>query len=301
MGQLARVWAGGEKGGKVPSRVVLSGHSVGSSLWGDDNGSVSYKDVQALAKAMPKAAGQVEDLHLAACYAGSQGNADAFKEAFPNLKTFWGYHDSAPGAASGSITHLARWDRATRDRKEDLTPAVAAGTRKGANVATWTRNGGFIDGQPPLALADQRAAVTGLESTYQSYLRGDQKQASPSTGPLRDYYNELQRLLRHPELPASEKPALEARREQAIRLLYYSHSVAPKFSAHHQSALNAGYQAVGMTPPNFATMSRSDALAAIATFDAQVTADSPASAREAQRLLHGLRDLTPSVIPPGWV
>jgi hypothetical protein len=40
MGSLAGVWAKGEKGGTVPSRLVMSGHSAGSSMWGDDNGSI---------------------------------------------------------------------------------------------------------------------------------------------------------------------------------------------------------------------------------------------------------------------
>ncbi len=301
MGQLARVWAGGEKGGKVPSRVVLSGHSVGSQIWGDDNGSATYKQFQDLAKAMPKAAAQVEDLHLAACYAGTQTNADSFKEAFPNMKTFFGYHDSAPGTWSGAQTHLARWDNATKGRKEDLDRSIAANSRKGENVATWNRTAGFNDGQTPAPLADTRATVTNKESLYQDHLSGKSVQGQPGSGPLRDYYNDLQRLIRHPDLPASERAGLEARREQAIRMIYYAPNVAPKFNAHNASALKAGYEAMGMTAPNFGTMSRADALQAIQAFDAKVGAGSPAAAREAQRLLHGLRDLTPSVIPAGWV
>lgn len=301
MGQLARVWAGGEKGGKVPSRVVLSGHSGGSSLWGDDNGSVRYDQVRDLAKAMPKAAAQVEDLHLAACYAGSQDNADKFKEAFPNLKTQWAYHDSAPGTWSGAQTHLARWDGATRGRKEDLDRSIASGTRKGDNVATWNRTKGFDDGQTPLPIDQQRGIVQGQESLYQDHLQGKQVQTSPGSGPLRDYYNDLQRLLRHPDLPAAERPALEERRDQAIRMIYYSQNVAPKFAAHHGSAISQAYTSLGLNAPDFAKLSRSDALAAINALDAKAGAHPSASVAEAQRLLHGLRDLDPSVIPAGWV
>lgn len=302
MGQLARVWAGGEKGGKVPSRLVVSGHSVGNVVWGDDNGTMQMKNLQDLAKAMPKAAAQVEDVHLAACYAGTQTNADNFKDAFPNMKTFFGYHDSAPGTWSGAMNHLGKWDAATKDRKENLSRNITAGTRKGDNVAVWNRTKGFDDGQTPPPLADARATVTGQESLYQDYLSGKKVQAQPGSGELRDYYNDLQRLIRHPDLPASERAGLEARREQAIRAIYYGPNVAPKFAAHNKSAIDAGYAAAGLTAPNFATMSRADALAAIQAFDAKVGANpTSAAARETQRLLHGLRDLSPAVIPSGWV
>lgn len=302
LGQLARVWANGEKGGKVPSRLMLSGHSGGSSLFGDDNGSFSYSEVQKLAKAMPKAAAQVEDVHLAACYAGSQRNADGFKDAFPNMKTFWGYHSSAPGSASGATTHQARWDTATRGRKDTLDRSIANHTRKGENVATWNVKTGFNDGQPPIALDAQRSIVQNQEQLYQDHLAGRSVQGSPASGPLRNYYNELQRLLRHPQLPTSERPELEARRDQAMRLLYYSQTVAPKFDANYDAKLDAGYAAAGIARPNFGAMSRQDALGAISAFDEKVAAGGATPAMlETQRLLHGLRDLSPAIIPSGWV
>jgi len=302
MGQLARVWANGEKGGSVPSRLVLSGHSYGPVVWGDNNGMIQLDDVKKLAKAMPKAAGQVEDVHLAACYAGSQSNVDGFKDAFPNMKTFFGYHDSAPGSYSGATSHQGRWDAATRGRKDTLDRSITSGTRKGDNVATWNQKVGYNDGQPPIAIDTQRSLVTNQEANYQSFLKGDQVQASPASGPLRSYYNEVQRLLRHPNLTAAEKPALEERRDQTIRMIYYGQNVAPKFNDSYKAQLDAGYSAAGLARPNFATMSRADALAAVQAFDAKVAggASSPATL-ETQRLLHGLRDLNSTVVPATWI
>jgi murein DD-endopeptidase MepM/ murein hydrolase activator NlpD len=70
MAQIAQVWAGAEKGGQIPSRLMLSGHNVGSGTWGDDNGMLRFDQLSKLAEAMPRAARSVQDLHLAACYSG---------------------------------------------------------------------------------------------------------------------------------------------------------------------------------------------------------------------------------------
>lgn len=302
MGSLAGVWANGEKGGTVPSRLVMSGHSAGSSMWGDDNGSIRYDQLKDLAKAMPKAAAQVEDLHLAACYAGTQQNVDRLREAFPKMNTMWGYHGSAPGSESGALAHQRRWDAATRGRADTLDRDIAANTRKGENVSTWDDKNGLRNGQPPVPLDTLRQRVTGNEATFQQHFSGEQVQASPATGPLRDYYNQLQGLIRHPNLTAAERAPLEERRDQTIRMIYYGQNVAPKFNTEHSAALNRGYEAAGLGPaPNFGTMSRADALRSIRDLDAKVNAGSPAAAREAQRLLHGLRDLSSSVVPDGWI
>lgn len=304
MGTLASVWAGAEKGGRVPSRLVLSGHSGGSSIWGDANGSIDYGSIHRLAEAMPRAAAQVEDVCLAACYAGTADNAEAFKAAFPNMKTLLGYHDTAPGAHSGATAHLARWDRQTRGRADALDRSPFLPTRKGDHVAIWTEKQGYVDGRPPEALATARERVELGRPTFERFNAGLETQASPGTGPLRDYYNGLQRLAQHPELPEAERPGLRREIDATIRLLYYSKTVAPNFQAQHGTTINAGYAALGMTAPNFGTMSRKDALAAIELVDAAVAArgaNAPAAALAMQHRLHGLRALDRATIPDGWV
>ena len=90
LAQLTKTWAKGERGEEIPSRLVLSGHSVGDGVWGDHNGEIYRRDIADLAKAMPRAAAQVEDLHISGCYSGGQGDVDSWRGIFP-AKTVWAY------------------------------------------------------------------------------------------------------------------------------------------------------------------------------------------------------------------
>lgn len=304
LAQVAQIWAKAEQGGQIPSRMVLSGHNVGSGVWGDDNGRLSFDSLAKLAEAMPKAARSVEDLHLSACYSGGQHLMEKYRAMFPNAKTIWAYTGSAPGSYSGATAHQSRWERATRGTKEDLDRAIADGTRKGENVAVWSVAHGYVDGKPPAPLAEVRAAVQGNEGTFKRFQSGQEKVQDTQSGPLRDYYNQVQRLLQHPDLPAAERAPLEARRDETIRLIYYSKTVAPKFAEHHASAIRDGFAAVGLPAPKFGELSRAEALAQIAQLEAKLAGTNPRPAA-AERLLpllqNGLRDLKPSAIPDGWV
>ena len=304
MAQIAQIWSSAERGGQIPSRMVLSGHNVGSGTWGDDNGMLRFDQLGKLAEAMPKAARSVEDLHLSACYSGGLPLMEKYRGMFPNAKTIWAYTGSAPGSYSGATTHLARWDSATRGGKETLDRALAANTRKGENVAVWSQDKGYIDGRPPSPIADVRSEVTRGESTFTGFQSGAQKVQDTQSGPLREYYNSMQRLLQHPELPASERPRLEARRDQTIRLIYFSKTVAPKFAEHHASAIREGFTAAGLPVPDFKTLSRGDAMTQVKAFEDKLATLTPRPAAADRLLPHlteGLRDLNSSRIPEGWV
>jgi hypothetical protein len=304
MAQLAQVWAQAERGGQMPSRMVLSGHSTGSSVWGDGNGSLSFQTLGKLADAMPRAARSVEDLHLSACYSGGQGLMEQYRSIFPNAKTIWAYTGTAPGAHSGATAHMSRWDRATQGDVGTLERAVADGTRKGENVAVWSVDRGYIDGRPPAPLDQARQAVQQGQATFDRFSRGDEAVPNPGAGPLREHYNQIQRLLQHPDLPRADRPALEGQRDATIRLLYFTKNVAPRFQEVHGAAIRDGFGALGMQAPTFATMSRADAMRVVSEFERKAGSTSPLPAA-AQRLLpmltDGLRDLKPSQIPDSWI
>lgn len=304
LAQIAQIWSGAEKGGQIPSRMVLSGHNVGSGTWGDHNGMLRFDTIGKLAEAMPKAARSVEDLHLSACYSGGEPLMDKYRGMFPNAKTIWAYTGSAPGSYSGATGHLSRWDTATRGTKEELSRDLAAGTRKGENVAVWSKEHGYMDGSARAPLADVRQAVTNGRASFDRFFSGAEKVTDPQTGALRSHYNDVQRLLQHPELPASERPALEATRDTTIRLLYFSKTVSGNFQNAHAATIKSGFEAVGLTAPDFKGMSRGDALAKISEFEAKLAGTNPkpaAASRLLPLLTDGLRDLKASQIPETWV
>jgi len=175
---IARVWAEAEKGGSVPSRLVLSGHCYGNSVWdgGDEDlGALVFANLRALASAMPRAAARIEDVMISACSSGFAG-ADAidqrdslalWKTAFPNLKTAWGYgsaKDYHSPTSQQAIMHIQAWEHATRGRVQTLdgkraldsyfdelrreNPGVKIDRPELAgNVSVWTSSRGYVEGQ----------------------------------------------------------------------------------------------------------------------------------------------------------
>ena len=305
LSQLAAIWAKAARGGQIPSRLVLSGHSSGDTLWGDFNGELLRGDFADLAEAMPKAAAQIEDLHLSGCYTGGQFDLEAWREVFPNLKTIWAYTGSAPGSYSGATTHLARWDQATRGQVNTLDRNVARGTRKGENISTWSFERGYENGQPPAPYTEVRREFDDSQSwAYTDYFSGALAVENPQSGDLRYHYNITQRLLQHTDLPESERNEITAHRDSTIRLLYYTKTIAGKFQDYHQEAINAGFSSLGLTSPDFSTLSRQEALAYISDFEQrfQSMRTPPAAAQSLLPLLTGgLRDLNSAIIPSTWI
>lgn len=302
LAQLAQVFAKGERGEGMPSRLVLSGHSGGSTIFGDGNGSLSLESLGKLTAAMPEASKQIEDLHLSACNAGFERHVDQYRAMFPAVKTIWGYTGSAPGTHSGAQAHQGRWEKATRGGTEELRRAIADGTRKGENVAAWSKATGYVDGKPPKPLETVRDQVDGSRTQAQAFFSGDATVDNPQQGPLRDHYNNLQRILGRRDLPAADRPALEREKDATLRQLFYQSNVAPKFQGHYQQRLDAGFGELGLQTPNFAQLPRKEALARIAEFEAKLASNPGASAaRQLAPYLASLRDLTPAHIPETWI
>jgi len=303
-GQLARTFREVEQNKRTIERIVLSGHSVGSGVWGDGNGYLSMSVIGNLALMFPKAAGQVQDLMMAACYSGGESKIPVYNAMFPNLKSVWAYDGSAPGSWSGAVPHINRWEKATRGEGGDtMSRTLATGTRKGENVAVWSAAKGYDNGKEKGPIETDRATYTTSHADLAAFQSGETAVESSQTGPLREHYNNIQRLLGRNDLPAAERTEMEHERDQVIRLLYFK-NVGTMFQTTYKSEINSAFQSVGLTAPDFSTLSRKDAIAKVNELEAKLNATPSASAATksfATRLHAAIIDLAPAQVPAAWL
>ncbi len=299
LAQFIRILSEAEMGERSIDRMVLSGHSVGSMIWGDDNGQINFSELDKLFDLFPKASGQVEHLMLSACYSGGEAKMGQYHDMFPGLASVWAYHGSSPGTWTGAMDHMERWEGATEAGKDasGVDPSLARGKRKAENVSTWNKTDGY-QGDKPMSKWEIESALRSEEPMFQSYFSGQEEVENAQTGPLRNHYNLVQRALSHPEMDSGRIPELETRRDVTIRLLYFK-LISGKFGAHYASQLESGAAAAGVTLPAFGQIGRRETLDFI---DALAAAGGDSSTATAVDLLQrGLRDLGVDVIPTSWV
>jgi hypothetical protein len=301
LAQLAMVWALAERGGIIPGRMVISGEHVGSGMFWSRTarGILRVSDLETLAAAFPRVANAIEDLHTSAC----QSANEVFKwpRIFPRLKTIWAYAGSCPGTFSGASKHLAIWDRATRGPAKTVTRLLARGTRKGDSVVVWTPQGGLITGEVS-SLTELRGRLAASDATFNRYFEGNAIVGDTQTGPLRDYYNLLQEILRHTDLSNTERFTFETRRDTTIRLIFYDANIKRRFADTYRAPIAAGHAALGLTAPDFGRLSRKEAVLSIEAFEAKAD-QNRVEAAEALRpyLVAGLLQLSPRYVPENWI
>jgi len=314
LGQLAMVWARGEKGGLIPSRMVLAGHSNGDGVWGDDNGSLRLGPLLVLSRALPHATCQVEDAFVTGCYSGGEVTMDQYLLIFPRAKTIWAYDAQAPGVDNGATVDQAGWELATRGRRSDYVPSSSASN--GKYMAIWSATTGYHAQKPPLGLAGLRGKVQWMDEHFATpALKGDDfaydggyripiRITDPHTGLIRQYYSWLVRLTQNKALPEDERAVWTDKKQQTIRLLYWGATVSPRFERTYRAQIESGYREMGLPVPDFATLDRTGAVRSVDSYLARLdkTPNASASAQNLASLLQrGVKDLDPSVIPDGWV
>ena len=315
LGELAKVWAAGEKGAKIPSRIVLAGHSNGDGVWGDNNGSLRLGPLLELSRALPHATAQIEDAFVTGCYGGGEVTMDQYLLIFPRAKTIWAYDAQAPGVDNGATLDQAGWETATRGRAYNFKNVN--GTATGKKMAMWNYKTGYHSPSPPLNVDDLRGKVQWMEENfYQLAFKGQEytydaegfkipiRITDPHTGPVRQYYSWLVRLTQQKTLPEDERAFWVEKKHQAIRLLYFSETVAPAFVKHHGQEIRRGYAKMGLNTPDFGKMSRATALKEIKSFNAklQKRPNAPADSQQLGVLLErALGELDPALVPDGWV
>jgi hypothetical protein len=302
LAQLIQVLYGAETGQRLIKRVILSGHSGGWSISGEPGNDtyISFSSLKVLATVFPMAAGQVEDLMLSACNTGQRGKLGQFQEIFPNLRSIWAYVGYSPSAATGSLGHIAAWEKASRgtidaSRMDVGREGVATGSGpRDKNVAVWTRDAG---GNEAYETASAEAAMdyetlrsivqTNLVHFTTAFNDGNLNQAE-----LNSLYTLLQNLVGNFEYRlGGDRARFEQIMKQTLYLRHWK-KVTEKFMEAFGSQVRAGY---GRSPvPRFAGASRSEVLGHIKAY--------PGTAGDSahQLLVDYLRDLNPALIPDTW-
>lgn len=314
LAQIALTWLTAEKGGIIPSRLVLAGHSNGDGVWGDNNGSLRLGPLRLLAQAMPHAARQVEDAFVTGCYSGGEVTMEQYGLILPQVKSIWAYEVQAPGVDNGGALDQCAWERATRGRRADAMPPRSALVEK--HMAVWNLKHGYIAFKPPLTMDQLRGKVQWMQQHFfepafwghtTTPLDGYQIPIGindPQTGLVRQYYSWLCRLTQHPDLPETERAIWVQRKHQTIRLIYFTATVAPRFVEHFRDEIHQGYHSLGLAPPDYSRLSRAASLREINIF-AHELQQRPAKPEAAVKLLallqQGLAGLSPEIIADGWV
>src|SRR6185312_11983630 len=145
LARLAQIWAHAEKTHALPARFVMSGEHVPGMFFGRRGGGVlNAENIKSIAVLFPRAAGAVDDLHFSACNTAAE-IADG-TPIIPNLRTAWAYLGTAPSLSTGAAAHIKLWERSTRGSQQRIDRMVAKSTRRGNNVAVWSRFTGLQTG-----------------------------------------------------------------------------------------------------------------------------------------------------------
>lgn len=293
LAQIALSLSAGERGGAIPSRLVISAHSGGTDLYGDVGG-FTIDEFRGLLRAMPHAAGQIHDVHFSACSTSGQAGLDderrAWLGALPNLKTIWGYTGSA-GLAP--VRDLEAWGRMTNHPHDTLDVPREL---RGHHIAVWSEKTGYRDAVSLVELREQQAMA---DQRFHAFVTGTR---SPSTNAghedaLRDY--EAYRVLsQRSDVPKVQRDVFANRADQLLRIRYFP-EVQAAFAKRNSEAIKNGFTAVGMSIPDFATKGRAEVLSTITEFEARLAAMHPAppAATALGTLLRGLRNLDTTIIP----
>jgi hypothetical protein len=151
-----------------------------------------------------------------------------------------------------------------------------------------------------LTLTEALARVASAEGTFTDYFDGKKVDKDPESGALTDYYRMVVRVAGRGGLGEADKKRLRERVQVALRLRFYA-NVRGHFMKAHGAAIQAGYDELKIKAPDYATLSRKDALKAIADFVTAAAGNTGEAAKALDLLGKGLRDLSPNVIQENWI
>lgn len=296
---IARTWSAAERGGAIPSRIVLSGHSGGEALYDADArtewGSLRFTHVRALAKAMPRAAAQIEDVHISACSSSGQAavpdRREAWTDAFPNLKSMWAYN----GQAVGYEHHFTAWLSATAGRNDRLALREDLAAQ---NVVVWSRAGGFQAAGGSLEALRQKEADA--RTRFGAFVSGERRVASSSDPTLVADYRTYKALANRPDVSSHERRDFDDRAAKLLRVRYFEGGVRAEFAREHGAILAAGYAAIGERAPDFSRMTLAETRREAGRVEAATRKSETTDGARLRELLSKYASLDGAVILESW-
>lgn len=273
------------------SRVILSGHSYGESVYNEDvKGAIEFKALVRLADIFPKAAAQTRHLLILACLAGDEDLIkNVYQKAFPSLRTFWGWTRATCPTGPGAAAALEKWTKLTD--KDPTTLPLPPTTQ-----ANWAM-GSYQTNEP----VDAKALMDGLradEPKFNEFVNGTKVSTDAHSGFLFDYYQRARTASLHTsEVTGADHDYAQLHADQSYRLRFWPGMVS-NFWRNYGTTITKGYGTA--KPPNYPALSRKDALAAIANFAAVSTA-TDADKAPAIRLLTALQNLDASILQGTWI
>lgn len=312
LAQLARIFYGAEIGGRLMKRMVMSGHSGGTTLYGHNadgsNQSISFTDLFPLADIFPMAVGQVEDLMLSACNTGWTDKLDTYRVIFPNLRSIWGYVGYSPAYGGGSERHITNWEKSSRgsvdQKKMDAArEKVAQGSGKNdKHVALWTRERGVAGGTEKTtyetsseeATYDSDVLRQTVDARIVQFFDPAYRDGNIDQQNLNELYSQLQALVgQHATALGGDLAHYQGILKKTLYLRHWS-NITRFFMEGFGDKVRSGYQSVRAEVPAYSGMGRAQVLAKIAAYPGD-------KGGEAFKLLtQYLRDLDPAVIPDAW-
>ena len=312
LAQLALIFYQAETGKRLMKRMVMSGHSGGTSLYGHNadgsNQSIDFSDLFPLKDIFPMAVGQVEDLMLSACNTGWTDKLDTYKNLFPNLRSIWGYVGFSPAYGGGSERHIQNWEKSSRgtvdQKKMDAArEKVAQGSGKNdKHVALWTREYGVAGGKDKVTYETSSEEATydtdvlrqTVDARIVQHFDPAYRDGNIDQQALNELYTQLQALVgNHATGLGADLPHYQGILKKTLYLRHWS-NITRFFMEGFGSKVRSGYQSARAEVPAYSGMGRAQVLAKIAAYPGD-------KGGEAFKLLtQYLRDLDPTVIPDAW-
>lgn len=110
-------------GGVKIQHLMMSGHSYGGVLWGDNNGHFDNASIERIVQAFPETAKQVESVYFSACNHFHASDVETLRGWFPNLKFAGGYNEHAPGTWVGAASQAKAWIDVINDGRSHIEPS----------------------------------------------------------------------------------------------------------------------------------------------------------------------------------